>query len=218
MNPAGFFKSSQMNNNITVGQYQQLYAINKSEMHEVDKMTHTVAVLSGKSNDEIEEMSVKDFNLLVVQSENILQRTGTEQKPKRYITVMDKKFAIIYHPNKLHTWQIKKMQELIKAGIIENMHKLMALLTRPAVKKFKLFWIVKKQKPSDFESVAEIMRHADFNDINTACNYFIKLWNVSIKALQPVIAKELIQQPDLLKEEAEYLAGAAVIQAQIRIT
>lgn len=207
-----------MSNNLSLKQFQDIYDINKSSMDELDKMTWVVAIVASKPHSEIEEMEVSDFKTLTAKVDTVLQSSGLEQPPKRFIVVEGKKYAFVYNPRSLKAWQVIKLQELLKGDIVENLHKLMALIVRPVVKKMKLFNIIQKSKPSDFESIAQIMRHADYNDINSACIYFKKLWNVSIKALKPLIATELLKQVTLPmeKEEAEILATNAILAAQIK--
>lgn len=202
---------------ITVGQYQELYKIQKSDLHEIDKLTNTVAVLCGKTNDEIEAMPTSELNSLIVEAENLLQRTELPGKPKRHITITGKSYAIIYNPRRLKAWQSFKINSLMKGDRVENLHQILAAIVTP-VKDLILFKVDQPLSEKDHAQLAETMRQADFNDINAACSYFIKLWNVSIQALKPMISKELATQSNypIDKEYAEALARVAVTQAMIK--
>ncbi len=46
--------------NMTLGQYQALYSIQKTDLDELDKVTESVAILTGKTNREVEDMPVTE--------------------------------------------------------------------------------------------------------------------------------------------------------------
>jgi hypothetical protein len=50
--------------NLTVGQYQQLYAIAKSDDDELEKSAQSISVITGRPVSEVEEMPLNEFNAL----------------------------------------------------------------------------------------------------------------------------------------------------------
>lgn len=169
--------------NITVGQFQELYKVQKSSQDDLDKMTESVSILSGKTVREVEEMLLPEFNNLSQQITKIWEayRNVPERKPSRII----KGYGILYEPGKLTTGQYVTAMHFMKGDVIENMHFLMASIT----------YNIKtgKHEAEKHPKIASDLQDALFMDVHAACVFFCHLFTRSIQGLESFFLKEMIR-------------------------
>jgi hypothetical protein len=70
---------------LTLGQFQEITALQKSNQSEEDKMTEMVAILTWKSPREVDEMNIVDFNRAAQEVITSLSAPLPEEKPSRII-------------------------------------------------------------------------------------------------------------------------------------
>lgn len=177
---------------LTVGQYQELFAIHTSEMDDLDKVIQSVCVLTGKSESEVEEMSLSDFNKTSSTLATIFSKQP-DSKPKRFLQINSKEFGVTYEPRYLSAGQYIEIQTWIKEGYIQNIHKIMASLVYPV--KRKLFRKVRgKYDAEQHPEISEGIKDCLFIDIHSACVFFCQLWKASMESLRGYLVKDLLNK------------------------
>lgn len=190
---------------LTVGQYQQLYAISKSEDDELEKSMQCVEVITGKSAD---EMPLNEFNKLnrdIVAAINS-QRLNT--KPVSFLKSGKKLYQVNYKVGTLRAGQNVELQHWLKEkDWIQNMDKILASIVVP-IKKYLWVKLPGKNQSENHEQVAEDMREIDFGEAFGCVVFFCKIFAASINSILPSLAKQmpkeerqklLILQTDLMK-------------------
>jgi len=175
---------------LTVGQFQALYAIQKSNQDELDKITDCVSVMTGKTSAEVDDMPLSEFNAIAAQITAVFSQPMPEAKAKQIIKANGKEYGITYEPGKLRAGQYVEYQGWIQGDLVENMHLIMASLSYP-VKKFGFLRRKGKNDSSKHEQVATDFKEAKFIDVYAACLFFCEVLKGSIKALEGFLAKEL---------------------------
>lgn len=177
-------------NEITVGQFQAVYSIQKGTGDELDKITDMVAILTGRTAAEVDDMSLSEFNTVSREIRAMLENPLPEAKPKRIIKANGKEYWIIYEPGKLRAGQYVEYQGWIKGDIIENLHLIMASISYP----FYKFGPIRKKGKNDstkHEQVANDFKEAKLIDVYSACVFFCELLKGSIKATEDFLVREL---------------------------
>lgn len=175
---------------LTVGQFQALYAVQKSSQDELDKMTDCVAILTGKTSAEVDDMPLSEFNAISAQIRQVFSQPMPEAKAKQIIKANGKEYGITYEPGKLRAGQYVEYQGWIQGDLVDNLHLIMASLSYPV----KRYWFIKrkgKNDSSNHEQVANDFKEAKFIDVYAACLFFCELLKGSIRALEGFLAKHL---------------------------
>lgn len=173
--------------NLTVGQYQELYSIHTSQDDDIDKVIASVAILTGKPRWEVEEMSLKAFTESSRDITALFLNPQIKEKVVKSVRVNGKKYAVILNARKLSYGQYVDIQHFLKGNMIDNLHKLMACLLVPV----KYGFLKGKYDGENHEKIAEGIRALKFYEVHSTCIFFSKLWNLSIKAIQEYLTKEL---------------------------
>jgi len=175
---------------LTVGQFQALYSIQKSSQDELDKMTDCIAVLTGKTAAEVDDMPLSEFNAISAQIAGVFSQPMPEAKAKQIIKANGKEYGITYEPGKLRAGQYVEYQGFSQGDLVENLHLLMASLSYPV----KRYWFIKRKGKNDsnnHENVANDFKEAKFIDVYSACLFFCEVLKGSIKALEGYLVKQL---------------------------
>jgi hypothetical protein len=109
--------------NITVEKYQYINEIGKTEMSEIDKLLFTITFLTGKTEDQINLISLKTYQKLEKQVR--LRFLNIKGKPYNSF----KGFRFNYDFKKITLGQYIEVQHFLKGGHIETMHIIAASIT-----------------------------------------------------------------------------------------
>ena len=170
---------------MTIKMFQDLFTISQAEMEEIDKSILLVQAYTGKSEFEINKMSVKKFNRLCVKIKNAFDQMGkkmTEGKPKNLIKANGKWYWLNFEINEMTAGRYVETATF-GSDIVGNLHKLMATMCTP----MKWSWkglVFDKYKAENHSKYSEDMLQADFNHCYQACVFFYALFNESMKAFQ----------------------------------
>lgn len=175
---------------LTVGQFQALYAVQKSNQDELDKITDCVAILTGKTSAEVDDMPLSEFNAISAQIRQIFSQPMPEAKAKQIIKANGKEYGITYTPGKLRAGQYVEYQGWIQGDLVDNLHMILASISYP-VKKYGFLRRKGVNDSSKHEHVANDFKEAKFIDVYGACLFFCELLKGSIKALEGFLVKEL---------------------------
>ena len=167
---------------LTVGQFQEIYKIQKAEMDTDEKMTEMVAILSGKTVSEVDDLPLPEFNNLAREIGKVLSQPMPTPKPSRVI----KGYGITYEPAKLNRGQYVTVNHFMKGDPIDNCHLILASLT----------YDIKtgKHEAERHAEIAEGLQDANFVDVYAACLFFSQLFTVSIRGLGSYLESEVAKK------------------------
>lgn len=81
---------------LTVGQYQELWAIAKSEDLPEDKSTQSIAVVTGKTPAEVDDLPLNEYKLLDREIAKSLNELRLNTKPVSFLKVGKKLYQVNY--------------------------------------------------------------------------------------------------------------------------
>jgi len=167
---------------LTLGQFQEITALQKSNQSEEDKMTEMVAILTWKSPREVDEMNIVDFNRAAQEVITSLSAPLPEEKPSRIINGV----GITYEPSKLNRGQYITVNHFIKQDVISNAHNILAALS----------YNVKtgQHEPERFTEIAELLQSAPMQTVVSTCLFFCNLYAASMKTLQNFLEEEMTKK------------------------
>lgn len=170
---------------LTVGEYQELYRIHRSDDDELDKTVQSIAVLTGKTRWEVEDM---DMDLFRSYSKRIsvLFSALIEERPRKTIKVNGKKYSICLNPRKLTAGQYIDLQHFLKDNNILNLHKILACIITP-----KKIFGKGRYDGAKHEEISEGILDCQFIQVHSTCTFFLRLWNLSIKATLPFLEQAI---------------------------
>lgn len=175
---------------LTVGEYQQLYEIHISGDDQIEKSVASVAVLTGKPRWEVEDMDFDQFREKAREATVLFSAALVEKFPSKLIKIAGKWYRVCLNPRKLTAGQYIDLQVFLKENQIRSLHKIMACLLIP-VKRYGLYTKVGKYDGENHEKIAEGIQDCNFMQVHSTCVFFLRLWNLSIKAMVPFLKKEL---------------------------
>jgi hypothetical protein len=170
---------------LTIGQFQELYRIDKSKDDEIDKAVRSVSCMTGLTRWEVEDMDYGHFLRVVDEVETHLKDFDLDMNPKKYFKVNGKKYGINYDASKIKAGQYVELQHFMKGDIVENLHYLMASIVYPVT-----FWRKGRNKSESHQQVAEDMLDVDFREAYASVVFFCKIWNASIEAIRDFLISE----------------------------
>lgn len=132
---------------LTVGQYQQLYAIEKSSDPYEDKIIQRVSVATGKPESEVEAMPLTEFNAINRQITTEYNALRLNPKPISFLKTNGRLYQINYKIGTLTAGQNTDIQWWLKEDPITAMDKILASV---AVEVKRYGWIklpAKKRRP-----------------------------------------------------------------------
>lgn len=170
---------------MTIKMFQDLFTISQAEMEEIDKSILLVQAYTGKSEFEINKMSVKKFNRLCAKIKNAFDNVGKkmiEGKPKNLIKANGKWYWLNFEINEMTAGRYVETATF-GSDVVGNLHKLMATMCTP----MKWSWkglVQDKYKAEDHSKYADDMLEADFDHCYQSCVFFYAVFNESMKVLQ----------------------------------
>lgn len=167
---------------LTVGQFQELYKVQKSDMDDLDKVTEMVAIISGKTNNEVDSMPVPEFNRLASEVTEAISKPLPKVEPKKIIEGV----GITYEPAKLNRGQYVTVMHFMKGDVIENAHLILASISyNPKTR---------KHESDKHSEIAERLQDARMVDVYASCVFFCQLFNASMSSLENFLVKELLRK------------------------
>lgn len=170
---------------ITLGQFQEIHKLQKADMDMEEKTTEMVAVVAGKTANDIEEMSLIEFNKLANKVVELLQKPIPQGKPQPLIAG----YPITYEPAKLTRGQYVTLAHFMKMDVVENAHNIMASLVHDG----------------DHQEIADKMQKEPMENILPACVFFCELYKTSILGLRSFLVKEMLKKKIPMRKCQEML-------------
>lgn len=185
---------------ITIEKFQQLFNIANSNMDEVDKSIAFIQIISGKSQADIEKMSIDKFNRVCKMANAIIDESlqkSMDKKPSQYFWVGMRPFFINYDISKLPAGKYIEISHY-GSDIIGNLHKIMASL----VYEVQLTWKGFKVMPYDasrHQEISELMLKANFKHCYDISVFFYLVFKNSILNLRDYLEQKS-QNPELVEK------------------
>jgi hypothetical protein len=181
---------------MTIKQFQELYYVATSEDLDFDKSIKMVGIVTGKTPEQVERMSMIKFNFLcgmVHRQFKIFEKDLLKGKPKKIVRVGKRFYRINYDVTKCKSSTYVEVSTF-STEVIQNLHKIMASIVTPI--KFKWGkWVEHEELASDLEQM-------DFEVAYHAAVFFYTLFNASMQVIQPYLVNEMIKK-GIAKEKAE---------------
>lgn len=170
---------------ITLGQYQGVYKIMKSDMEELDKQLNITALLLNKTPYEIENLSVSDFNKTAKELAFVFTEKIPVIQAKKIIKTAKNRYAINYDVSKYSVRQYVETKHFLTSDFIDNIH----LILASNVEKVKYKVFKSKNSGEDHRKVAEDLLNAKFIDVYHSTLFFCQLLKASINGIADYLEK-----------------------------
>ena len=190
---------------LTLGRFQEIYKISKSDLEDEEKMTEIVACMSGMTVAEAEALPYIDFNTKAREAKEILSANIPETKPKKQLAG----WGITYEPANLTRGQYVTVQHFMSGDPIENAHLILASISYDLK--------TKKHQEDKHLEIAEKFQELDMADILPSCVFFCQLFAASMKGLQNFLARELKKKGKNPKAVASLINALGGIITQNRL-
>jgi hypothetical protein len=181
---------------LTIKQFQDIIEVNKMSIDDLEKSIFFVMILTGKSEFEVNKMSVKRFNKLckrVLDAFELMAKGLNDSKPTNLIKANGTWYWLDYDIKKMNTGQYVETATF-GLDLMENLHKLLATMATP----MKWTWKgLVKVKNKDHEKVANDMLEADFKHCYHAAVFFWAVFKESILNLAPYLESQTERKEDL---------------------
>lgn len=173
--------------NITLGQYQALYSIQKSDMDDIDKMAESVALLAGKTLRQLDDMPVPEYMSITRSLRIIWESASVKDEPlKKILESNGRSYGLEFEPGKLSTGQYIEVQKWMQGDVVENAHLLLASISYNIVKGKHV-----KRDPDKFNEVSTDFQDMIFMDVYPSILFFCHVFDASIVALVTYLEKEV---------------------------
>jgi len=190
---------------MTIKQFQELYYVATSEDMDLDKSIKMVGIVTGKTPEQVEKMSMRKFNILCGAVHNhfkIFEKDLLKGKPKKIVRVGKRFYRINYDVTKCKSSTYVEVSTF-STDIIQNLHKIMASIVTPV--KFKWGrWVEHEELASDLEQM-------DFEVAYHAAVFFYTLFNVSMQVIQPYLINEMMKKGIAKEQATEMLTNSQSI-------
>lgn len=178
---------------LTLGQFQEIWRIHKSDIDQEEKLTEMVAVLAGKTVNEVDQLTIPEFNSLAGQVKEILSQDFKTDKPHREIL----NYGICYEPAKLSRGQYVTLMHFMKGDVVENAHLILASITyNPKTK---------KHEADKHAEIAEHLQDAPVVHVLPVCFFFSKMFVDSMNSLKSYLVSEMMKKGASPRIALDYL-------------
>jgi hypothetical protein len=189
---------------LTIRKFQELYEIAQMETDELTKSSLLVQCYTNKTEEEIDQMSPKKFNIFcseIAKNFDLLKIKLDEEKPKQRIKVNAKWYFLNFD---LKKQTAAHYVEVATFGndIIGNLHKIMATMANRIVFTWKGFKI---EKTKDHEQLANDMLDLDFSVAYHSALFFYAVFTKSIKNLQDYLKVEQKATTEEVQAVADFI-------------
>lgn len=194
-------------NNITLRDYQALVNVQSSGMDEMDKQTELISILSGKTNKQLEEMPLADYNRLAVRMKEVLAVDKVPGEVKELINGL----YICYDVSKVTKGQWNTLMHFMQGNPILNAHLILASVAQPSRKRW---WGAKvmPHQPEHHADYAELLLEAPVKDVYHSCLFFCKVFKNSLAASLDYLEAQARAKGENIQTEVR-----AAIQASISV-
>lgn len=185
---------------VTVWQWQQLQMIaKKKEDTELDKAVKTLAILTNRTENQIDSLSISELNRELKKIDWI-SKEEAKPKPVDYIKVNGKRYRCIYDVRQIPFARYIE-SKFFSEDVLLNLHKIMASMIRPMKLTWR-GWKVAKYDASKHEDYAQDLLGAPFEAVYGSVVFFCQVFSDSIKSSKDFMMADLMKN-GMTQEEAE---------------
>jgi hypothetical protein len=189
---------------ITVGEWMQALEIRASDKDDIEKDIAFCALISGKTESEIEALNWADFTELKRKADSAFQETQESKPLFRW-----KKYRFIYDPLKINAGQYVSIQYFLNDGIEKNLHNLAACIVKP-------LGFFKKYDARKHQQYANDLKNAPLAAIRGSmvffCNLFQNLTEAIVAEIEKMPGMNGMETLTLLKKS---LAGLSISKGSL---
>ena len=190
-----------------IKQFQELYYVSTSTDIDLDKSIKMVGIVTNKTPEQVEAMSMIRFNLLcarVHKEFKIFEKDLLKSKPRKIVRIGKRFYKINYDVAKAKASTYVEVATF-SADIIQNLHKVMASIVTPV----RFSW--GKWVEVEHEHLAKEMESMDFEAAYHAAVFFYTLFNVSMQVIQPYLINEMTSKGVTKEKAMEVLTNSQSI-------
>lgn len=185
---------------VTVWQWQQLQAITKKKDDtELDKAVKTLAILTNRTESQIDSLSISELNK-ELKAIDWISKTDANPKPVDFIKVNGKKYRCIYDVRQIPFARYIE-SKFFSEDVVLNLHKIAASMVRPMKLTWR-GWKVAKYDASKHEDYAQDLLGAPFEAVYGSVVFFCQVFSDSIKSSKDFMKADLMKN-GMTEEEAE---------------
>lgn len=187
-------------NEITVGQFQECYFINKSDPS-LEGWARIISILSGKPYEEVINYQVDVLKAIKKRLLFLLDDEDLNTKVKKYIYVKGHVYKAVYEANKLSAAQGIDLKEFMKGDmdqkdiIVENAHKLLASIY------LRLGWSGFKYRGDIHQEVSEDFKKCKVGDVWGTLFFYSSVFPKLTQCFQDSMKESL----EIIQEHAQAL-------------
>lgn len=177
---------------VTVFQRQQLEAVkNKKDDTELDKAIKALAILTNRTESQIDSLSIKDLNKQLKEIDFIAKG---DAKPKAvdYIRVNGRQYKCIFDIRQLPYARYIE-SKFFGNDVLNNCHKIAASMVLPMKKTWR-GWKVAKYDASKHEEYAQDLLAAPFESVYGSMVFFCQVFTDSIKSSKDYLILEMTKE------------------------
>ena len=179
-------------NEVTVFQRQQLEAVkNKKDDTELDKAIKALAILTNRTEAQIDSLSIKDLNKQLKEIDFIAKG---DAKPKAvdFIRVNGRQYKCIFDIRQLPYARYIE-SKFFGNDVLNNCHKIAASMVLPMKKTWR-GWKVAKYDASKHDEYAQDLLSAPFEAVYGSLVFFCQVFTDSIKSSKDYLISEMTKE------------------------
>lgn len=179
-------------NEVTVFQRQQLEAVkNKKDDTELDKAIKALAILTNRTEAQIDSLSIKDLNKQLKEIDFIAKG---DAKPKAvdFIRVNGRQYKCIFDIRQLPYARYIE-SKFFGNDVLNNCHKIAASMVLPMKKTWR-GWKVAKYDASKHDEYAQDLLSAPFEAVYGSLVFFCQVFTDSIKSSKDYLILEMTKE------------------------
>jgi hypothetical protein len=179
-------------NEVTVFQRQQLEAVkNKKDDTELDKAIKALAILTNRTEAQIDSLSIKDLNKQLKEIDFIAKG---DAKPKAvdYIRVNGRQYKCIFDIRQLPYARYIE-SKFFGNDVLNNCHKIAASMILPMKKTWR-GWKIAKYDASKHDEYAQDLLSAPFESVYGSLVFFCQVFTDSIKSSKDYLILEMTKE------------------------
>lgn len=176
--------------NMTLRQFQQIVKISESDMNEVEQSTEIIAILTGQTTRQLDEMPYIEFKELAKRVTAEVKKVDITTKGFRInkIKCPARTYSFMYDLRKINFGQWITVMHFAKENTLQNAHLILATIAQPVKWGFKIKADTKKHK-----DYAEDILDAPVMDVYNACVFFCRKFQISFTSIQDFLIKQIAE-------------------------
>lgn len=177
---------------LSVRQFQELFEVIEMGLPDYELSIIIVKTLTGKSDAEINDISVRKFNKICATAKKAIDSYVTnvdKKKPVKFLKVNGNTYQLHYDMRRMTAGKYVEAMTFSQEPI-KNLHKLLATMAIP----MRWTWKGLRAKNADkqnHDDIANDMLDADFEVAYAACVFFCKVWAELIRNLSTYGSNQL---------------------------